>query len=453
VQPGEWQLFGPDGLRRCQPNWSVENGVEVQPPTVRLDDRLDDLQSRLDASVRFTLRSDVPVGLFLSGGVDSAVIAESAARLGSLDAAFCVDFADQGFSEFTRASHVAKELDLELVRVPLDSSVLQEFLSVTEHLDDPLADSSAMAVWTVARAAARRLKVVLSGDGGDELFGGYLTYRASQWHRRIRRWLPQAAAAAISAVGDAIPVNTNVKVGTSYKLQRFLRALPLDSRCAHFTWNGTWLPHDAAKLCAPGLPRTAAANAVQVLGQRHSLSLQPSIRDLQVADIREYLPNDILTKVDRSTMAHGLESRAPFLNPAIASLALSLPEPLRVDRRHGKVLLRRLCARHFGEEHANAPKQGFSLPIHQWLRNGGRPLMTSLLASERVAATGVLDPDAVTHAVNDHLSGNRALGWELWGLMVFVAWYEQRVAHPPDLRRLPDPQDIKRVVITPPAAA
>jgi asparagine synthase (glutamine-hydrolysing) len=453
VAPGEWQLYGAHGLERHARYWSPAEIVGTTEH-VREGDLVDELQRRVDDAVRLALRSDVPVGVFLSGGVDSSVIAESAARLGNLEAAFCVDFADEGFSEWPRASQVASKLKIELVRVPIHADVLGEFLDVTRHLDDPLADSSAMAVWTVARAASQRLKVVLSGDGGDEIFGGYLTYPASQWHARLRPALPAAAWSWLAAAAGRAPVDQRVKVGRGYKLQRFLRAMPLPTAEAHFTWNGTWLPRHAAALVRSDAARGAASDALSNLARGHGLGSRPSLQQLQLADLTDYLPNDILAKVDRATMAHGLESRAPFLNSGVASMALTLPDRYRVSRSaRTKVLLRELCARHFGAAHANAPKQGFSLPIHSWLRQQGRHLVTTWLARDRVDATGVLDTAAVDRAVGDHLSGRVALGWELWGLMVLVAWYEQRVASPPDLDAGDDSSDLRHVDTLSPAAA
>jgi asparagine synthase (glutamine-hydrolysing) len=219
--------------------------------------------------------------------------------------------------------------------------------------------------------------------------------------------------------------------------------MPLPTRQAHFSWNGTWLPRDAARIAGTPEARTSAAAALGDLAAAHGLA-EPMLHDLQVADIREYLANDILTKVDRATMAHGLESRAPLLNHRVAELALRLPYDLRVNG-HPKLALRRLCARHFGEAHAMLPKQGFSIPVHSWLRHEARDVMTSLLTPERVAATGMLDTAAVSTIVRDHLDRRRAYGWELWGLMVLVAWHEQRVSAPPSGAGLPDAGDLHRV--------
>jgi len=430
VAAAEWQLYGSNGLIRRARYWSPP----AAPRETHLTngELLDELQTRIDRAVRLTLRSDVPVGLLLSGGVDSSCVAQSAARLGRLQQAFCVDVATGGFSEWNAAAQVAKHIGVGITRVPFDASVLGEFIDVTRHLDDPLADSSAMAVWTVARAARRELKVVLSGDGGDELFGGYLTYVASTWHRRLRPLLPTPAWEMMAWASKRVGVNDRAKVSRSYKLHRFLRAMPFPTREAHFTWNGTWLPQQAAALTRPGPLRAAAAGALRDVASR---SAGATLHDLQIADVDEYLANDILAKVDRATMAHGLESRAPLLNREIAEFALALPLHLRLKGMTTKFLLRELCARHYGRAHAYAPKQGFSIPVHTWLRHEGRALMTTLLAPDRVGAIVCLDSDAVSDAVRGHLAG-AALGWELWGLMVLVAWFEERVAWPPDFRTL-----------------
>jgi len=445
LSPGEWRVYGEVGLVRRSLYWSPPS-EPASSGNMSDGDTLDVLQERLDRAIQITLRSDVPVGLFLSGGVDSSVVAESAVRQGRLECGFCLDVGETGFSELPAATQVARHLDLELVRVPFTEDVLDEFMTVSAHADDPLADSSAMAVWTIARAASDRLKVVLSGDGGDELFAGYLTYAASVAHSKLTAALPLGLRRSLTRTAEWIPTNDRRKVSWSYRLQRFLRALDLSTAEAHFTWNGTWLPEEAAQLLRDGIDTSTVRDSLRRLAKAHALPDHPTVHALQCADAGEYLPNDILTKVDRMTMGHGLESRAPLLNPTIAELALSLPPHLRVHWRRGlKVSLRSLCERHFGAKHARAPKQGFSIPIHRWLCGRGRNLLVSVLDRSRVDAVSVLDPVAIDAAVSAHLSGRRAIGWELWGLMVFVVWHETRVASPPRPDQLPDCGDLKRV--------
>ena len=442
LAPAEWRLYGPSGTGDGRRYWSLPAAPRTDRPGA--PHLLEELQHALDRAVKLTLRSDVPVGLFLSGGVDSALVAHSAARLGRLERAFCVDVVGAaGFSEFDAASRVARRIDVPLERVPLDASVLSEFMAVTQHLDDPLADSSAMAVWSVARAAGQDVKVVLSGDGGDELFGGYLTYAASRLHQRLRPALPTALWRLLAAASSHVGGHDRAKVSRGYKLHRFLRAMPLPTQQAHFTWNGTWLPQQAARLAAEGAPRDAARQALRGL-MEPGTPAPLTMHDLQLADVRQYLANDILAKVDRATMAHGLESRAPLLNSDVATFALSLPLDLRARGTVTKVLLRELCARHYGHDHAYAPKHGFSIPVHTWLRHEGRPLLLGLLERGRVEALGWIDVETVTHTVRQHLAGS-TFGWELWGLMVLVSWHEQRVAsrpafhHLPPVRTLPTP--------------
>jgi asparagine synthase (glutamine-hydrolysing) len=438
---GHWRLYGAEGLRQedCYFSPRALPEVLIEPPRV-----LDELQARLDRSVRLTLRSDVPVGLFLSGGVDSALVAESAVRQGDVAAAFCVDFSP-GPSEWARASLAAGTLGLELVRVRMNGDDLGEFMQLVSHLDDPLADSSAIAVWTVAKAARTRVKVVLSGDGGDELFAGYPSYRASRWHHQVRRLLPGAAWSGLARVADRAAGAPGLRAGG--RAGRLLRALALPTLEAHFTWNGAWTPAEAIQLAHPGPLREAIRNSLRVLAASHALPSAPGLDDLQRTDLTEYMVNDILAKVDRATMAHGLESRAPFLNGDVAALALSLPDEWRMQGGTTKVALRRLCARHFGQDYAYAPKLGFSIPLNDWLRSGGRELVQQLLDPARVDALGVLDGQLIARLVKEHLAGTQALGAELWGLMVLVAWYEARVAAPPDPRYLPEPAGLTALTL------
>jgi len=285
-------------------------------------------------------------------------------------------------------------------------------------------------VWTLAETAGRDYKVAITGDGGDELFAGYLTYKASLYHRYLIARLPWWLRRTLARSAFAIPVTAG-KVSTSYQCMRFLRAAALPTSEAHLSWNGTWLPDDAARLVSPFASK-AAAEALQIVAAAHHVRDEDDLRALQAMDAAEYLSNDILVKVDRMTMAHGLESRAPLLAPALAEFASTLPEQhtLRLSGSP-KRLLRRVTRLIYGDRIASARKQGFSIPVHAWLRGAGKPLVERFLNTQAINATGLLDEREVAKAVAAHQAGRAQLGFELWGLMVLVAWHQMRVASRP----------------------
>src|SRR6185503_9569454 len=217
---------------------------------------------------------------------------------GRLNRAFFLDFEERQWSEREAAQTVADRLGLPLESATLTPAALEDFLKLVAHADDPLADSSALAVWTIARQAAKANKVVLGGDGGDELYGGYLTYGASRLHARVISRIPSAMRSGLAAVGRHLPTRDG-KVSLSERARRFLRAADLPTAEAHFTWNGTWLPEEAAAMVEPGETRALVREALPALARRAGLRPPISVRRLQLLDVGEYLPNDILAKVDR----------------------------------------------------------------------------------------------------------------------------------------------------------
>ncbi|MGQ0659177.1 MAG: asparagine synthase (glutamine-hydrolyzing) [Chromatiales bacterium] len=434
--PASWSLYSRTGVR-CETYWTPPV-ADRDGCRLKMNDVVPRLQHLLDEAVHIALRSDVPVALFLSGGIDSSVIAASAVRQGRLKHAYCVDFAERSYSEFSQAEAVARALGLELRRVRLTAAALEDFFHIVEHADDPLADSSVLPTWTLSREAARDYKVVLTGDGGDELFGGYLTYKATALHSRFVSRAPMWLRQSIAQFAQHIPVAES-KVSFGYRMQRFLRAASLPSREAHFTWNGAWLPKQASRLLKTTAAAALAARAITELTKRHGLPEPPDLNHLQHADVAEYLPNDILTKVDRMTMAHGLEARAPFLIPTVAEFGLKLPEHFKLTvLGRTKRILRELASATYGDQIARRRKQGFSIPIHQWLRGPARHLTEDLLAENSLREVDFLEAKAVTDARDQHLRGRAQLGFELWGLMVLVAWYRARMRTRPAPRAVAD---------------
>ncbi len=425
LPPGSWRAYEPSGRVIAGRYWTPPAPAEDFAPSMA--QAVPQLEALLDQSVRLTLRSDVPVGLFLSSGIDSSLVGRSAARSGRLERAFCLGFAESSHSEVSGATVTARHLGVPLTEITLTPAALADFLSIVSHADDPLADSSCVAVWTLAREAARHVKVVLGGDGGDELFGGYLTHRASMWHAAVTSRLPGPVRRALAALARVVPTGES-KVSPSYKLMRYLRGAALPPGQAHFSWNGTWLPGQAVGFVDSAAARESAAGALEWMATRHGLTGRPGLRQLQGADVADYLANDILVKADRMSMAHGLEVRSPFLNPQLADFALRLPSGLKAGLvGSGKRILRELAARTYGIDVARSKKQGFSIPVHAWLRGPARPLAEDLLSPASLARVAPLNARAVTSAWNDHVKGRRSYGFELWGLMVLVAWHREHV--------------------------
>ncbi len=435
LPPGSWRLWE-RGATVSGKYWRIAAAAS-EHTFASSHDAAKALAPLFDRAVERGLRADTPVTVFLSGGIDSSLVAESAARQGGIREAFCLDFEEASHSEYAGAKRTAERLGLTLRRVEMPATALENFLTVVRHADDPFADSSALAVWQLARDAARSYKVALTGDGGDELFGGYLTYGATYLHGRVIARLPLTLRRQLSRLARALPVSAD-KVAWSYKLWRFLRAAHLSTGEAHFTWNGSWLPEEAgAILASPGALADTSSTLAR-LAAAHDLSEQPSLRDLQLADLGDYLPNDILAKSDRMTMAHGIEARAPFLAPDVANFGIMLPDRLKTSwLGHGKRVLRTLAAERLGYDIAAAPKQGFSIPIHRWLRGPARPLVEDLLGNEALKALPWLDAPSIQAAKQRHMSGQEQRGFELWGLMVLSAWW-RRIGES-DLTALPTP--------------
>jgi asparagine synthase (glutamine-hydrolysing) len=432
LPPATWRLW--DHKSQTSGRYWNPAAVSTRPTFATLGAAAEALAPVLDRAVERALRADTPVTLFLSGGIDSSLVAESARRQGGIRDAFCLDIAESGHGEYAGAERVARRLGLNLHRVEMQVTAVEDFTSLVRHADDPLADSSALAMWSLARMAGRDYKVALSGDGGDEFFGGYLTYSATLLHGRLISRLPAGVRRLLARLAPLIPVGAG-KVPLSYKLWRFLRAAPLPTAEAHFTWNGTWLPAEACVLLGDATDSAPARSALARVAAAHRLTASPALRDLQLADLADYFPNDILVKADRMTMAHGMEARAPLLTPEVAEFGLALPERFKSSAfGTGKRVLRRLAAQRLGEDIARAPKQGFSIPVHSWLRGPARPLVEEFLGRSALRALPWLDAAAIQAVKQRHMEGREQRGFELWGLMVLSAWIRQTGAVPsPDM--------------------
>jgi asparagine synthase (glutamine-hydrolysing) len=369
-------------------------------------------------SVRAHLVSDVPVGVLLSGGVDSSGLAALAAMESSERiSTFSIGFEEQGFDETGRARLVAERYDTDHHELVVRPNAIELLPKLAEAFDEPFADSSAVPTWLVSELAASNVKVALSGEGGDELFGGYYTYVADLLAPKVRRaaWLARPLI-------ELLPSASSRAASFDYKAKRFARAATLPALERHHGWKEIFSVDARAAI----LNGRRGADPLSVYRRYYEeTGGVPELARLQDVDLNVYLPSDLLVKTDRASMAHSLEARVPFLDAEVAGLALRLPTKQKVRGFQKKVLLRKALEPLLPREIVHGRKQGFSIPAAAWLRAELEPFAREVLSPARMRAQGWFDPDAVTAVLERHVAGREDLSRQLWGLMAFSLWHER----------------------------
>jgi asparagine synthase (glutamine-hydrolysing) len=400
----------------------VSPAATAELRTEREEELAEELRARLRDSVRAHLIADVPVGVLLSGGVDSCALAALAAGESSEPVrTFSIGFEERSFDELGAARLVARRYGTdhhELVVRPDAAELLPE---LAEAFDEPFADSSALPTYLVARLAAGHVKVALSGEGGDELFGGYYTYVADELAPRLA-----PLAGALRPLVERLP-SSSAKASLDYKAKRFVRAAHLPPLERHHGWKEIFSADARAGL----LERRNGADPLDALRARYAetAGAEPLAR-LQDVDLGVYLVDDLLVKTDRASMAHSLEARVPFLDPVVAELALALPTRAKVRGLATKRLLRRAVEPLLPREVVHGRKRGFSIPAAAWLRGELEPFARDVLSPERIRRQGILRPEAVTRILDDHVAGREDLSRQLWGLMALSLWHDRWAVAP-----------------------
>jgi asparagine synthase (glutamine-hydrolysing) len=388
---------------------------------------VEELRARLRDSVRAHLLSDVPVGVLLSGGVDSAALAALAAQETPEPVhTFTIGFAERSFDERADARRVAERYGTqhhELLVRPEPELLLQ---ALAEAFDEPFADSSALPTYLVSQLAAEHVKVALSGEGGDELFGGYYTYAADLLADRVAPF-----ARIVRPLVEALPASTR-KASLDYRAKRFVRAAHLPPLERHHGWKEIFSPDARAELTG----RRNGFDPVDVYRTRYAETAgAPTLARLQDVDFGVYLVDDLLVKTDRASMAHSLEARVPFLDPLVTTLAFALPTRLKVRGLAKKVLLRKAVEPLVPPEVVHGRKRGFSIPAAAWLRGELGPFARETLAPENLRRQGFFQPEPVARLLSEHEAGREDWSRQLWGLLAFTLWYERHVEQePPRLR-------------------
>jgi asparagine synthase (glutamine-hydrolysing) len=378
-----------------------------------------ELRERLRDSVRAHLVADVPVGVLLSGGIDSSVLtalaaSESAERVST----FSIGFEESSFDELSAARLVAEHYGTDHHELVLRPDAVELLPRLVEAFDEPFADSSALPTYLVSELAAGTVKVALSGEGGDELFGGYYTYVADQIAPRLA-----PAAKALRGVVERLP-SSSAKASLDYKAKRFVRGAHLPPLERHHAWKEIFSDDARAELVARR--RDGISDPLDLYRARYGETegAEPLAR-LQDLDLGIYLVDDLLVKTDRASMAHSLEARVPFCDPAVAELALALPTAKKVRGFAKKRLLRRAVAPLLPRSIARARKRGFSVPMAAWLRGELEPFAREVLAAGTVDGQGYFRSEQVSRLLDAHVAGREDLSRQIWGLMAFTLWAER----------------------------
>ena len=385
------------------------------------------LREALGRAVGGQMMSDVPLGAFLSGGIDSSAIVglmTEAAGGGDRVKTFSMGFEAASYNELPYAREVAARFGTDHHEGMVDPDLSDLFDRLVTQFDQPFADVSLFPTYLVSQIAREQVTVALSGDGGDELFGGYDAYEAEALAHRISSVVPDVAMPLVAAAAAMLPPSEKKK-GFVNKLRRFTLGMATAPRAiAQYRWMTFLDARAKAHLYTPALREALVTSDVYAPIRRHLRGAHTDdlLNRQLYADLQVYLNDDILVKVDRMSMATSLETRAPFLDVDVMELAFSMPGSLKIHHGQRKHVLKRAMTDLLPESVLTRSKEGFSIPMKRWLREAWAPLMRDLLSPERMTRRGWLEPTQVTRLVDEHLSGRENHAHVLFSVMVLERW-------------------------------
>jgi asparagine synthase (glutamine-hydrolysing) len=415
LPPAHW-LEWSNGVVRSEAYWRLPDSPQ---PFWTLDAAKCELDSLLKQSMREHLLADVPLGVWLSGGVASSTILHYAASAASGPLkTFSISFAGRTFDESAYIRQMVsvygsdhQQLDLN-PQLDLPGAVQELAL----YFDEPVGDAGALPVWFLSRLTHRSATVALSGEGADELFGGYLTYRADRLAQVARRF-PGALLGLAARMAGRWPVSDE-KIGFEYSAKRFLEGCQLPPEESHVYWNGAFSAAEKRSLTGPlpcALPRILA----ELAGPGANLPAWLHF------DQKYYLPDDILAKVDRMSMAHSVEVRPPYLDHRIVEFAAALPPHLKISGARQKIVLKELMRNKLPPAILRRKKTGLDIPAHEWLRGPLRPFLTEVLETGAAEHTDLFHAPAIRTCLRLHFERRANLGYQLWGLMILFLWMKR----------------------------
>ena len=406
---------------RVESYWKLHYTPKVH---VSEADMLDEVDRRLAEATRIRLISDVPLGAFLSGGIDSSlVVAYMAKASPSRVKTFSVGFAEEEFNELPYARMVAKQYDTdhhEFICRADAATVLPQMIS---HFDEPMGDPSSLPTYYLSQMTRQHVTVALNGDGGDETFAGYQRYNGNVWVRRYSRLVPLALRTHL--IRPSVRAARRLLSGNALvRRLHLLNEYSLNSANLYIGFMRIFSPEMKSALYGPVMQPSLATEAEDHLRFFYQADDLPSEVDRMLyCDTMTYLPGDLLVKVDRMSMAHSLEARSPFLDHQVMEYAASLPGDLKLRGATLKYLLKKVAARHISPELIHRRKQGFGIPADRWFRQELAGVVTSIFRQSELARAGYLDQKGTNAFVADHVAGRTNNGYPLWVLLNLELWY------------------------------
>jgi asparagine synthase (glutamine-hydrolysing) len=428
--PAAHKLTLEGGSVNVERYWRLSYETKQPVPSER--EAAEHLRELMADAVRLRLVSDVPLGVLLSGGVDSSTIAALAVRASSEAVkTFSISFAEASFDESAYARGVAKFLGTDHHEERLSANLAANLVSeIGSWMDEPFSDPSLVPTYLLSRFTRKHVTVALGGDGGDELFAGYQMYAGHRW-AEVYKHVPAALRHGfVEPLVRLLPVKTK-NLSFDYKAVRFVTGANYDTVARHHIWFGSFTPDQQQQLLTPA---ALDASDNEIYADARVIAAECEDDDLvtrmQSVDTRLYLAEDILTKVDRASMAVSLEVRAPFLDPRVAEYAASLPCNYKLRRMKTKYILKKAVRDMLPGFVTRRGKKGFGVPVAEWLKFNLRPLARDLLSSERVRRAGVFNPEYVARLQDEHERGVANHRKLLWTLLMFELWHESFVETP-----------------------
>jgi asparagine synthase (glutamine-hydrolysing) len=428
--PAAHRLTLEDGHVEVERYWQLS--YKTTEPVPSETEAAEHLRELLADAVRMRLVSDVPLGVLLSGGVDSSTVAAMAVRASSEPVkTFSISFAEASFDESAYARSVAKFLGTDHHEERLSANLAANLVSeIGSWLDEPFSDPSLVPTYLLSRFTRKHVTVALGGDGGDELFAGYPMYAGHRWAEVYRRVPAALRGGLIEPFIRLLPVKTK-NLSFDYKALRFITGTKYDTVARHHIWFGSFTPDQQAQvLSAEALATSDSEIYARAREMADECDSSDLIKRMQSLDTQLYLAEDILTKVDRASMAVSLEVRAPFLDPRVAEFAASLPCNYKLRGLKTKYILKKAVRDLLPGFVTRRGKKGFGVPVAEWLKVKLRPLARDLLSPERVRRAGVFNPEYVARLQDEHERGVANHRKLLWTLLMFELWHESFVETP-----------------------